>query len=82
MSIGLSLGQRARLKKLACIPARGEKNEALEAEIRYLHEVNPQAFHNDDSLGERVFYHQPTTNIPYNYYIIAHEKEKFLALSR
>jgi hypothetical protein len=74
--------QQTLLRKHGKAPSNGEKNILLNQQIAYLVEINPLAFHNEKTLSERVFYHQPSANIPYKSYIIAYEKEKNKPLSK
>ena len=77
MTHKLSYAQQKRLMLVGNARPTGEKNPALDAEIAAIKEVNPNAFHDENSVFARVFYNEPSRHVPFKSFIISNAKSKF-----
>jgi hypothetical protein len=68
--------QRIALQKAADRETASERQLALDELAVRLQLENPQAFHTNDSLHERCFYHAPNPGTPFFDFIIPFPKEQ------
>jgi Xaa-Pro aminopeptidase len=64
--MALTQQERAALREAAV-----HKGIAVEEAIERLRRHHPEAFHTEDSLATRIFYHRPLRNEPHRSFVAA-----------